>query len=84
VNAVGSTPRQIRGGRAALGLAIALLSLPAVFFLGSMALVFMIAGGLVLGTSLAVDRNPVVRGLVLVAVLLGTVVSCGLLLNALL
>lgn len=72
MNSVTISPR-IHGTRAALGSFIALLSLPAVFFLGSMSLVFMFVGGFLLGSSLAIHRGPLVRTLLTLAVIAGAV-----------
>jgi hypothetical protein len=84
MNSPGMISPRIQGTRAALGSFIALLSLPAVFFLGSMALVFMVVGGFLLGSSLAIHRGPVVRTLVTLIVIAGTVTICMLLLMAIL
>ena len=84
VDALTSEPPRTRGLRAGLGAFIALLSIPAVFFLGSMSLVFTLIGGALLGSSLAANRGITLRVLLTLMVVAGTVAVCALLLWAIL
>ena len=82
MNSIGTIRPRINGTRAALGVFIALFSLPAVFFLGSMTLVFMLVGGFILGSSFAIHRGLLVRALVTLSVIAATVSACMFLLMA--